>query len=405
MKVKKRHIIYGIFLMLFFYGVNSEIFERKFLFNEILSLIGIFIFLRESFRSKGKFKLPKSGLYRVMLAYLLLAGVHLILSIFWKTNWYFYLRNAVIFYAAFTFFLGFYYYEEAKAFYQKARWGMAAFFAFAFAFPRPSLLMDRYNATVFFPFLFFGRNLHHLLFWGGFLILCLVYTLTYVSSTIILTVMLLSLIMYLRYYFYLKTLFIVGFLGFLFFFISLMPALKLYRTGEYRLFGNVHYVYQQSKLLQVDYNSSWRLILWYRVSVERFPDNLFGLGYGTPLIEYKKGYDTAQSNHDDEHDAHVIGVHNTYLTTAVRLGVFYLFILYAIYHNAFKEYYKYRRYYIYTQDVLFMLGFFAVSIIGIFNLVIESPTVAALYWTFLGFVAKIIYNRKRVFQEKRLAKI
>lgn len=405
MKVKKRHIIYGIFLMLFLYGVNNEIFERKLLFNELLSLFGIGLFLKKSFRRKGKFMLPQSGLYRLMIFYLCLAGFHLILSIFWKTNWYFYIRNAVIFYAAFTFFIGFYYYDYAKAFYRKSRGFMASFFAFAFAFPRPSLLMDRYNATVFFPLLFFGRNLHHIIFWGLFLVLCFIYTLTYVSSTIILTAMLLSLIMYLRRYLYLKFIFLSGFSVFIFFFVSLMPALQLYKTGEYRLFGNVHEVYRQNKLLQVDYNSSWRLILWYRVSVERFPENIVGLGYGTPLIEYKKGYNTAESNHDDEHDAHVIGVHNTYLTTAVRLGLLYVFILYAIYRITFKEYYKYRRYYIETEDVLFMLGFFAVSVIGIFNLVIESPTVAALYWTFLGFFAKIIYNRQQVFKEKSLATV
>lgn len=388
--------------MLFFYGINNEIFERKLFFNELLSLLGIGFFFLKSFTNRLTFKIPKSKLYKILLVYILLTTTHLIVSVFWKTNWYFYFRNAVIFYASFTFFLGFYYFEYAKRFYHKSRLFMAGVFAFTFAIPKPTLFLDRYNSTVFFPFLFFRRNLHNFIIWGTFLVICAIYTVTYKSSTIIFTAFFLSIILFIPRYAYFKAFTIMIFLAFLIFFISVSSSLKLYKSGEYRLFGNVQRVYADNKLLQIDNNSSWRLILWYRVTVEEFPQNLVGLGYGTPLIPYKKRYDTAYSNHDDEHDAHVIGVHNTYLTVAVRLGIVYVFILYFIYSTVLREYYFYRRYYIQNQDVYFMIGFFAITIIGFFNLVLESPTVAALYWTFLGFVAKIIYNRKQVFREKSL---
>ncbi|WP_243390558.1 O-antigen ligase family protein [Raineya orbicola] len=186
---------------------------------------------------------------------------------------------------------------------------------------------------------------------------------------------------------------IVVFWGLIAFF---SPSLQLYRedSKSTNLFGNVDKVLQDNVLLRIDGNSTWRLILWYRLTVDEFPRNIWGLGFGTPLIPYKKGADTADSDYNDEHDAHVIGAHNTYVTLLARLGILYIFVLYGIYTIVFKEFYRFRAYYVAHQEYSFFIAFFTISIIGLFNLVLESPIYAGLYWFFLGTVAKSIFNRQ-----------
>jgi O-antigen ligase len=172
----------------------------------------------------------------------------------------------------------------------------------------------------------------------------------------------------------------------------------MYKDGEYHLFGNVQKVYADNLVLQIDYNSSWRAILWYRSLVEKFPENLLGIGFGTPILEYKEKRNSADSDYDDEHDAHVIGMHNTYITLFVRLGIFYLFIIILIFNCVFKEFYRYRNYYFQVNQIRIFLFFFSVAIIGLFNLIKESPIGASLFWVSLGFVAKAIENRKSYFR-------
>jgi hypothetical protein len=227
------------------------------------------------------------------------------------------------------------------------------------------------------------------------LVLNFIYSFTFESLTVTLVTLILLAVIIVRRYVYFRILFTTLLLLFIVVALSLVPNIELYRTGPYNLFGNVEAVVQSHFLLGLDDNTTWRLVYWYRIVVERFPQNIIGIGMGTPLLHYVPGMDTyLTSVYDDEYDIHVMGVHNSYLTLFARLGVLYLFFLYLVYGIVLKEYYQWLPYYRSRNLALLFVSFFTVSIIGLFNLVLESPIVASLYWAILGFLARAIYQRK-----------
>jgi hypothetical protein len=193
-----------------------------------------------------------------------------------------------------------------------------------------------------------------------------------------------------------RLLFLVAFISFIGLFAYLSPDLAKYSEEEKgkNLFGNQELVCKSNKILSADPNSSWRMVYWYRVVVENFPKNLLGIGFGTPYLPYVPGKDTAESLYDDEHDAHLTGTHNSFITLFVRLGILVLPFFFFLYAIILKEFYRFKQYYVANHHIVFFMGFFAISIIALFNPVLETPMYAGLYWFFLGLVAKSIYERK-----------
>jgi hypothetical protein len=389
MKIKKKYIAFPILTLFLCYGLNPEFFERKFLLNEFLSFLGFLTFLLYTFKG-NKVVIPRSNLYRLALAVQILGLVHLIFSFSIKTNLYFYLRNSVIVYSIFSFFLGFYFFNFLKGYFALVRILFASFLIPTVLLGIKSFL-DRYSGSVFFPFLFRRLNIVSL---TGVLLLNIIYAITFESMTVGLISILLGGIIILRSYRLLRAAVVMGFIGFVGLLIYFAPNVELYKTGPYSLFGNVRAVIDSHYLLGLDHNSTWRLVFWYRLIVENFPQNILGIGLGTPLLDYIPGQDTAFSNYDDEYDIHVMGSHNTYLTVAARLGLLFPVLLVLIYRRVFREFYRWFGYYNYRRNLLIFISFFTVSIIGLFNLLLESPIYASLYWMLLGFVAKAIEVRK-----------
>jgi hypothetical protein len=291
----------------------------------------------------------------------------------------------------FSFFLGYYFFHYQKQYLDGIR-RLLRVLAPPVILSGSLLILDRFSGAVFFPFLFRRLTL------AGFALLLLfnvVYAVTFESLTVVLITFILAGVVLVRRYVVLKmglSLAVVGFAVALTYF---SPSIKLYHRSTYHLFGNTRAVQEDHPLLKADPNSTWRLILWYRTIVEDFPRNLMGIGLGTPLFRYKYGVDTAESEHDDEHDSHVMGVHNTYITIFGRLGIVYVLLLVASYHVVFKEFYQYQSYYNAREELMFFISFFTISVIGLFNLVLESPIYASIYWTMLGFVARAIYERQQ----------
>ena len=387
----KNFLPFCILLVFLLYGLNSEVFERHFFFNELLALCGMVLLFIKSFRQHFRFFIiPRSAVYRLVLAFIGLGLVHLAFSFFIKTNFFYYFRGSVIVYSAFSFFIGFYLLTEFKVFVRFIRNLLRGFMAIALPLGSEKLL-DRFSGAVFFPFLFRSPNT-----WSFLVLVALnfYYAKRFESLTVILIALLLSVIFFIRRFVHFKVLALLGFSAFVALFIYLMPTLDLYKKDKYKLFGDVHAPIRAEPLLQIDVNSSWRTILWYRVTVDAFPQNVIGLGIGTPLLPYRKGADTAESEHDDEHDAHTTGVHNTYLTLTARLGLLVPVIFFLIYHQVFKEFYGFRKYYRQNGEELVFWAFFNISVIGLFNLVLESPIYASLFWILLGLTARAIFNRK-----------
>ena len=393
MKVGEKYVAYVLFALYLLYGLNNYFFERTLFFNEILSLGGFVVFVAKSHVRGLTFRIPSSRIYKLVLCLLLLSVFQLLVSITLKTNWYFYFRNSVIMYSMFTFFTGFYFYDYFVQLLRHLRKAITLFLAFALSYPMPVVLLDRFTASGFFPYLFRKSNRTAFI---GILVLNVIYAFTYSSLTVTIITLVLVTIVVVRRYIYLKLLLGVAVAGILIGFLFLAPYLKLYKTGPYSLFGNVELVAGQHWVLGLDGNTTWRAVLWYRLLAERFPENLLGIGLGTPLIEYQPGVTTADSEYEDEYNAHVFGLHNTYLTLTVRLGILYLLLTLLIYDKVFKEYYWCKNYYRRNNLYLVFWSFFAITSVGLFNLLLESPTVASLYWTTLGFVAKVIYHRHRL---------
>jgi O-antigen ligase len=129
--------------------------------------------------------------------------------------------------------------------------------------------------------------------------------------------------------------------------------------------------------------------------IENFPYNLIGIGIGTPLLPYYPNAVTTDLGHPDEYIAHVIGAHNTFITLFSRFGIGFILLMIMIYRAVFREFYWYKSYYLnHKNDISLFLAFFTITTVGIFNLLLETPTLAAVYWVFLGFVAAAIHERK-----------
>jgi hypothetical protein len=312
-------------------------------------------------------------------------------SLPFKTNWYYYFRNSSIVYSAFGFFLGFHLYAYQFNFFKKIRIWIYGYAFLSFGL-RWEYLIDRNAYTFWFALL--QKN------WKTISVLAfiLVNVLYFAAFTSMSVVMILLVILFLRYfvksYGQFKLFALAAAVCFIGLFIVAAPYLSLYKNSHW-LFGDVLHVYAQHPLFNIDHNTSWRLIFWYRMLVESFPQNLIGFGIGTPLLPYTPGVTTSDLPFSDEYISHVIGAHNTFVTIYVRFGILSLLLFAVIYRSVFREFFFYKKYYLTNHnDSFIFLSFIALTTVGLFNLLIETPTLAMLYWVSLGFVAKAINNRQ-----------
>lgn len=390
MKIRKQTIFYIFWTIFFLYGIDNQVFERLFFFNEVLSLIGLLVVVHQFFTNRKSFVslVQSQPILKGVLGLLLLCIVHLIFSLGRMTNLYFYLRNSVIVYSIFTFFFAYFGYRYLPLFLSKIRYTMAVYLLFALIYPSIYLL-ERFMGAVFFPLLFKKYK-----WWSvsAVLILSVILSIQYKSLTVIMVMLIVLLIIILPSYNWFKLCFFVGFGAIIVGFTYFTPNIEKYNEAPYSVIGNVKAVAESHELLNLDGNSTWRVVFWHRVVVERFPENIIGIGFGTPLLPFIKNVDTIELEHDDEYDMHVSGVHNTYLTLGLRLGVLFFLILGFIFHHLLKYYYKQKRFLIEHQRLFYFYSFFTVAAVGLFNLVLESPTVASLFWGFLGITAAIITN-------------
>lgn len=389
-KIRKSSLI---LLMITLYGANYFIFERILFFNEILSLLGFIYFVKFSIREGGRFFYPKNTIYRCVLLFITLCSLYAIASLPFKTSWYYYFRNLSIIYSVFTFFLGYHLYYKQFDFFNRVRKAIYGYALICFAIGAPGLI-DRNAYSFWFSLLQRNWKLVSVVM---FILLHILYVLSYTSLTVIMILgFIIGVRFFIKTYLQFKIALAFGFFSFLVVFLLAMPYLKLYGQGGYSLFGNALYVYSHHPWFWIDPNSSWRLIFWYRSVVENFPGNLLGSGVGTPLLPYLENINTTGLPFNDEYIAHVIGTHNTFVTVLARFGIVSLLLLALIYRSVFREFFKYKQYYIQNKnDLGLFLGFLTLTAVGLFNLVIESPTIAGLFWVSLGFVSRAIQHRQQ----------
>jgi len=288
-----------------------------------------------------------------------------------------------------VYFIGFYCQPYLGGFIKRIR-SLLRLYIGIFIFIRlPRYLFERFGVAVLFPALFKKASFKWLP--HALIILNLIYGFTYDAFTIIILTGFYLLIFLSPSYKFFVRVFFLGLIAFAVVFIYLLPYLSLIKN-RYTPYNDlaIHDVINAHPLLALDGNNTWRLILWKQVIVDDFPGNILGLGFGTPALKYFPVEDINKI----PSLPYVLGSHNSFIYLFGRLGIVFIILAVLIYWVVFWEYFKKRQYYVANNQLLIFLSFFAISVIALFNTVLESPVYAAGYWLLLGLTARCIADRK-----------
>jgi len=383
--IRKATIAYLIFFMAVCYIITPWFFERRLLFNEWLALAGFLIL------GYKRFKIGRDRISICIVLLLAWCSVHLLTSIIRKDSFYYYLRNAVIAYSIFTFFIGFYCLKYLEAFVTGIRKILRYYIGVFLFIPLPLVFYERYGVSTLFPALF--KNARYRFLPVLLIFMNLLYSYTYDSSTALMIAAFLFLVFISTGYKFFKQSVIIVLLTITVLFIYLQPNLELIRNhfNPYTRTA-IKEVMRSNKLLAIDGNSTWRLVLWNQIIVDNFPANILGLGFGTPMINYYpiKDYTKLQTL------PYVMGAHNSFIYLFGRLGIIYLLLIIPVYITLFKDYFNNKKYYYSNNQILIFWSFFVVTVIALFNPALESPLFASGYWLLLGFTARCIYDREQI---------
>ena len=382
--IRKTILAYFIFSLAVCYIITPWIFEKQFLFNEILAVTGLIIL------GYKRFKTGSDMISICMIFLLAWCGLHLITSVFLNDSFIYYIRNAVIAYSMFSFFIGFYLLKYVGGYVKRIRNFLRYYIGF-FLFVKTPMLFERYGVSTLFPALF--KNARHALIPVLLIIINIIYAFTYQSSTAMVIALFLFFLFISPGYKFFKQTFTVLFVAFLILFFYLHPNLSRIKN-QFSTNNNkgIQEVMDSHPLLSVDGNTTWRLVIWDQILFDRFPKNLYGIGFGTPMLEYYPIEDPRKL----KTLPYVLGGHNSYIYLFGRLGLVYLFIMLVIYTKIFKEYFYFKDVYYSNNQIFIFWGFFAITIIALFNPVLESPLFASAYWLLLGLTARCIYNRNTI---------
>ena len=387
--VQKYKIANLIFFVALCYIISPWFFEKFLFFNEFLSATGLLVLLYK------RLPLVKTRIYIYLALLIALCIGHCILSILRMDSFYYYLRNTVIMYSMFTFFIGFFCLHYLGRFITAVRGFLRYYISFLLVVPLSNFLFERYGMATIFPALLKdGRKkmvLPLLIFMN------IIYAITYSSSTSFILSMFYFLLLISVGYKFFKQVMVIILLLFIGFFVSILPNLSLIQVN-YSIYNEnaIHNVMSSNKILGLDPNNTWRLVLWKQFLIDLFPANILGIGFGTPAIHY---FPVADMNNVNSLP-YVLGAHNSFIYLFSRLGIIYLLLMVLIYSKIFKEYFYQKQYYKSNNEVFIFYSFFAISIISLFNPTLESPIFAGGYWLVLGFVARSIYNRQVLLKTK-----
>jgi hypothetical protein len=381
--IKKRTIAWLIFFAAICYIITPWFFEKQIFINELLAASGLFLLAYKRFKTGND---PISILVIVLLAW---CAVHLVTSLLRQDSMYYYFRNSVITYSMFAFFTGFYLFKYVSGFITWIRNILRYYIGLFLFIPLPLTFYERYGVSTLFPTLF--KNARYRLLPFFLILLNLVYAYTYSSATAGMIAAFLFLLFISTGYKFFRQSITLLLLTITLLFIYLLPDLSLIknRFSPYSTDG-ITEVMHSNPLLNIDGNTTWRFVIWKQIIVDRFPSNLFGLGFGTPVLKYYPIEDYSKLSALP----YVMGGHNSFIYLFGRLGLVYLFLIIPLYIILFKEYFYHKQYYYSNNQIVVFWSFFILSVMAFFNPVLESPLFASGYWMLLGFTAQCICYRR-----------
>ena len=143
--VRKAEIAYLIFCLALCYIISPWFFEKRLLFNELLSGIGLLILVYK------RIPIIKSPLYIYIVLLISWGGIHCIISLFRMDSLYYYLRNSVIVYSMFAFFIGFFCLKYLNGFFLSIRSVLRYYIGIFLLLPVSHFLYERYGMATIFP--------------------------------------------------------------------------------------------------------------------------------------------------------------------------------------------------------------------------------------------------------------
>ena len=381
--IKKKTIVSFIFFAVICYIITPWFFEKKLLLNELFAATGLFLL------AYNRFKMGNDVISICMTVLLAWCGVHLITSLPRQDSLYYYFRNSVIAYSMFSFFIGFYLLKYLGSFISWIRNILRYYIGIFLFIPLPLTFYERYGISTLFPSLF--KNARHRLLPTLLIIMNLIYAFTYKSATATMIAAFLFLIFISTGYNFFKQIIAICLLAFVLLFIYLQPNLSLIKNKfSPKTTDGITEVMHSNRLLSIDGNTTWRMVIWKQIIVDKFPGNLFGLGFGTPVLKYYPIEDYSKLSTLP----YVMGGHNSFVYLFGRLGIVFILLIIPIYVTVFKEYFYNKQYYYTNSEIFIFWSFFIITVMAMLNPIIESPMFASAYWILLGFVARSIYNRK-----------
>lgn len=354
--------------------------EKILFVNELLVLIGFIFFLKYFYRYKETID---RRIYNTILILICYGFLYIVLSLLFlkQGSLYQLFRTTPVIYSIFTFFVGL---EISKNIVEKNRMGI--FHKFPFIIAIISIVIGgRLSNPAVLPLLFYKKKRFLLLTFISLLLM----TAYQGGSTSYLMVAFFILFLIVRNWklllgFFKKRIFIIlltlGFFVLLYFIYTATKDFFIYsRTlDEVGLLGSGG-----------DANALWRLMFWLYLTKEKIMNNpIFGIGFGTPI------FDTTNpslafikiASPDDPDIAFTLGPHNSFIYIATRLGAVGLFLMLTLYQLVIKGYLQSRL----QQNkkvTAFFLSFVLFTIASLFNVVLESPLYAGLFWIVFGILA------------------
>lgn len=372
-----RHPVYYLFFIFFlWYGNHAAIFfKHKFPLNEMFSLFGFFLFV-----SNPVIYRKKDYLYNCVMMILFIFSVYALFSLLIFKSFYGYLRNLVLLYSIFSFFLGIKFFDVLEFI------GKRDLLFFSALLPSGEFYRTSYAASLPLYISRYFKSFNRLVL--GIIIFIVMGVKLYYGGTtsifIILTLLFFSLINKKRWRFA-----VVIFIGMVTAFLLYMrPYLLFLLEDQYRLDN----VVRLNPLFLVDPNATTRIFMWCYLFFKVFLQNLFGIGLGTILLPHDFVWeDLRMWFQDDPYYEYTLGAHNSFVTVAVRFGIIGIAPFIVLYWKLIKDFLKERALSRDSRLYFFYASFIMITGIASLNVVLESPLLASFYWGILG----ILYKAKK----------
>ena len=374
----RQGFLYICLILFCWYAAHPRAVEARLFVNEFFSLIGFVIFLFNPVIYK-----KNDYIYNCILSLLVIFFAYAILSILIFKDFYGYLRNSVLVYSIFSFFLGIRLFDvlshigKLDIFFLSALFPSPEFYRTSYSVLIP-LYLSRYSKTfkTMILLIIIGIMFVVKLYYGGstsIAIILFIVFITMLNKRNITITVCLSIVLVILFSIYIK------------------PYLELLLKDGILM----RHIMEMDAFFTFDGNATTRFFLWSYVFYEVFLENIFGIGLGTPLFSVDFIYNHLQMwdpFKNDEYVVYTLGSHNSFLTVLARFGVIGLMPFIILYWKLIRDFIN-EKYNIGRNRVFFFYyAFFIVTANSLLNVVLESPLQASLYWITLG----LLYKAKRV---------